>query len=57
MSEYRIAEKPAMEALAALVFQSLEPKATMAMRVEENGVTLKPLPVMALSELRRATRL
>ena len=51
MSEYRLAEKPAMEALAALGYQPLDPEAALAMRVEENRVILKPVLIAALQAL------
>jgi type I restriction enzyme R subunit len=51
MSEYRLAEKPAMEVLAALGYQTLEPEAALAMRVEENRVILKPVLIAALQAL------
>ncbi|WP_408590050.1 type I restriction endonuclease subunit R [Novosphingobium sp.] len=51
MSEYRLAEKPAMEVLAALGYQPLAPEAALAMRVEENRVILKPVLIAALRDL------
>lgn len=51
MSEYRLAEKPAMEMLATLGYQPLEPQAALAMRVEENRVILKPVLIAALQAL------
>ncbi len=51
MSEYRLAEKPAMDALSALGYQPLTPEAAMAMRVEENRVLLRPVLVEALQRL------
>jgi type I restriction enzyme R subunit len=51
MSEYRLAEKPAMDVLSALGYQSLEPEAALAMRVEENRVILKPVLIAALQAL------
>lgn len=51
MSEYRLAEKPAMEVLAALGYQPLAPEAALAMRVEENRVILKPVLIAALQAL------
>jgi type I restriction enzyme R subunit len=51
MSEYRLAEKPAMEVLAALGYQPLEPQAALAMRMEENRVILKPVLIAALQAL------
>jgi type I restriction enzyme, R subunit len=51
MSEYRLAEKPALDVLAALGYQILSPDAAMAMRVEENRVILKPVLMDALRAL------
>ena len=51
MSEYRLAEKPAMDVLAALGYQPLAPEAALAMRVEENRVILKPVLIAALQAL------
>lgn len=51
MSEYRLAEKPALDALVGLGWQELSPAAALAMRVEENRVILKPLLMAALREL------
>jgi type I restriction enzyme R subunit len=51
MSEYRLAEKPAMEVLAALGYQPLAPEAALAMRVEENRVILKPVLIAAVQAL------
>lgn len=51
MSEYHLAEKPAMEVLAALGYQPLAPEAALAMRVEENRVILKPVLIPALRDL------
>lgn len=51
MSEYRLAEKPAMEVLATLGYQPLSPEAALAMRVEENRVILKPVLIAALQAL------
>jgi type I restriction enzyme R subunit len=51
VSEYRLAEKPAMEVLAALGYQPLAPEAALAMRVEENRVILKPVLIAALQAL------
>ena len=51
MSEYRLAEKPAMEVLAALGYQPLTPEAALAMRMEENRVILKPVLIAALQAL------
>ena len=51
MSEYRLAEKPAMEVLEALGWQMLSPAKALPMRVEENRVILKPVLIEALREL------
>jgi type I restriction enzyme R subunit len=51
MSEYRLAEKPAMVVLTALGYQPLAPEAALAMRVEENRVILKPVLIAALQAL------
>lgn len=51
MSEYRLAEKPALDALAALGWQVLSPAQALAMREEENRVILKPVLVDALRTL------
>lgn len=51
MSEYRLAEKPAIEVLAALGYQPLAPEAALAMRVEENRVILKPVLIAAVQAL------
>jgi type I restriction enzyme R subunit len=51
VSEYRLAEKPAMEVLAALGYQPLAPEAALAMRIEENRVILKPVLIAALQAL------
>lgn len=48
MSEYRLAEKPALDALAALGWQMLSPAQALAMREEENRVILKPVLIDAL---------
>ncbi|HEV2533140.1 type I restriction endonuclease subunit R [Phenylobacterium sp.] len=51
MSEYRLAEKPTLDALAALSYRLLSPGVAMAMREEENRVILKPVLVEALQAL------
>lgn len=51
MSEYRLAEKPALEALAATGWQALSPAAALSMRGEENRVILKPVLIAALRDL------
>ena len=48
MSESRLAEKPALDALAAMGWQVLSPAKALAMRVEENRVILKPMLIEAL---------
>lgn len=48
MSEYRLAEKPALEALTAMGWQVLSPAQAVAMREEENRVILKPVLIEAL---------
>lgn len=51
MSEYRLAEKPALDALVGMGWQALSPAAALAMRVEENRVILKPVLIEALRDL------
>lgn len=51
MSEYRLAEKPAMDVLAGLGWQVLSPVAALAMRVEENRVILRDVLVDSLRAL------
>jgi len=51
VSEYRLAEKPALDALAAMGWQVLLPTAAMDMRVEENRVILKPVLIAALRDI------
>ncbi|GAO54220.1 type I restriction endonuclease subunit R [Novosphingobium sp. MD-1] len=51
MSEYRLAEKPALDALVSMGWQALSPAAALAMRVEENRVILKPVLIAALRDL------
>jgi type I restriction enzyme R subunit len=51
MSEYRLAEKPTVEALAAMGYTPLSPEAALAMRGEENRVILRPVTVAALQTL------
>ncbi len=48
MSEYRLAEKPALDALAAMGWQVLSPAQALAMREEGNRVILKPVLIDAL---------
>jgi len=51
VSEYRLAEKPALDALTAMGWQMLSPAQAMAMREEENRVILKPVLIEALRRL------
>lgn len=51
MSEYRLAEKPALDALVAMGWQTLSPAAALSMRLEENRVILKPVLIAALRDL------
>ncbi len=51
MSEYRLAEKPTLDALTTLGYRSLSLEAAMAMREEENRVILKPVLIEALQAL------
>lgn len=51
MSEYRLAEKPALDALMAMSYVALHPEAAMAMRQEANRVLLKPVLIEALQVL------
>lgn len=51
MSEYRLAEKPTLDALAALGWQVLSPAQALAMREEGNRVVLKPVLIQALRTL------
>ena len=51
MSEYRLAEKPALDALAAMGWQVLSPAQALAMRDEENRVILKRVLIEALRDL------
>ena len=53
MSEYRLAEQPAMDVLEALGWQVLSPAEALPMRVEENRVILKPVLIAALCSLNR----
>jgi type I restriction enzyme R subunit len=48
MSEYRLAERPALDVLAGLGYQPLHPDAALAMRVEENRGILKPVLIDAV---------
>ncbi|TGS51738.1 hypothetical protein EN844_33950, partial [Mesorhizobium sp. M3A.F.Ca.ET.201.01.1.1] len=51
MSEYRLAEKAALDVLAAFGWQTLSPEAALTMREEGNRVILKPVLVEALRAL------
>jgi type I restriction enzyme R subunit len=51
MSEYRLAEKPAMDVLTGLRWQVLSSEAALAMRVEENRVIIKHVLIEALRTL------
>lgn len=51
MSEYRLAEKPALDALTSMGYVALHPEAAMLMRQEANRVLLKPVLIEALQAL------
>ncbi|WP_306002290.1 type I restriction endonuclease subunit R [Brevundimonas sp. C43] len=51
MSEYRLAEKPALDALTAMGYVALPHEAAMLMRQEANRVLLKPVLIEALQAL------
>jgi|TARA_R100000501_G_C2630892_1_gene126601 type I restriction enzyme R subunit len=51
MSEYRLAEKPALDELAAMGWRVLSPAQALAMREEENRVILKSVLIEALRKL------
>lgn len=51
MSEYRLAEKPALDALTAMGYVALHHEAAMLMRQEANRVLLKPVLIEALQTL------
>lgn len=51
MSEYRLAEKPALDALTAMGYVALHHEAAMLMRQEANRVLLKPVMIEALQAL------
>ncbi len=51
MSEYRLAEKPALDMLETLGWQPLSSDIALAMRQEENRVILKPVLVDTLREI------
>ncbi|HEY1224469.1 MAG TPA: type I restriction endonuclease subunit R [Brevundimonas sp.] len=51
MSEYLLAEKPALDALTAMGYVALHPEAAMLMRQEANRVLLKPVLIEALQAL------
>ncbi len=51
MSEYRLAEKPALDALVSMGWQMLPAAKALAMREEENRVIIKPVLINALRRL------
>ena len=51
MSEYRLAEQPAIAVLAGLGYQPLTAEAALAMRGEDNRVLLKPVLIAAVQAL------
>ena len=51
MSEYRLAEKPTLDALMALGYSQLSPEAALVMREEENRVILRPVFIERLQAL------
>ncbi|WP_242076360.1 type I restriction endonuclease subunit R [Brevundimonas diminuta] len=51
MSEYRLAEKPALDAMTAMGYVALHDDAAMVMRQEANRVLLKPVLIEALQAL------
>lgn len=51
MSEYRLAERPAVEALAAMGYLNVSPDAALVMRGEENRVILRLTMIAALQKL------
>ena len=51
MSEYRLAEKPALDALTAMGYAQLSPEAALSMRQEANRALLKPVLIEALQAL------
>lgn len=51
MSEYRLAEKPALNALTAMGYDALHHEAAMVMRQEANRILLKPVLIEALQAL------
>lgn len=51
MSEYRLAEKPALDVLAVLGYEALPPEIALTMRQEENRAILKPVLIEALQTL------
>ena len=53
MSEYHLAEKPALDALETLGYQPLHPDAALAMRIEENRVILRPVLIDAVRAINR----
>jgi type I restriction enzyme, R subunit len=51
MTEYRLAEKPTLDALTGMGYRLLSPEAAMLMRMEDNRVILKPVLIDALRTL------
>lgn len=51
MSEYRLAEKPALDALTAMGYAQLSPEAALSMRQEANRALLKSVLIEALQTL------
>lgn len=51
MSEYRLAEKPALDALTAMGYVALHPETAMLMRQEANRALLKPVLIETLQAL------
>lgn len=51
MSEYRLAEKPALDSLKGMGYASLSSEAALSMRQEANRVLLKPVMIQALQAL------
>nr|WP_314447411.1 type I restriction endonuclease subunit R [uncultured Sphingomonas sp.] len=51
MSEYRLAERPVLDALAGMGWQVISPARALTMREEENRVILKPVMIDALRRL------
>ncbi|WP_406852721.1 type I restriction endonuclease subunit R [Brevundimonas sp. BH3] len=51
MSEYRLAEKPALDALKGMGYTQLSPEVALSMRQEANRALLKPVLIEALQTL------